>query len=389
MSKMCSKMASDSMLPPILKQMDELSRRECQMRVIRRKLSLLAVAAMFYVCVPLFLTPFPDVLPRRRIDQPILLQPPLKEVEGSSGGPIIAWLMSFPNSGTSYTMRLIARTSQTLVATNYQKTESSGERQLRPVYSGHSEGPFWPDPHQSPYNRPPDYVLTKTHCGSRCNDCSPHHYLKSARSFLEMCASGSKLEVTPDGKQQTVEVKYDTNKVDKAIHLIRNPFDNVISRFHLERHRLMKANDTEKLEGFSSSREGFRSFCRYMDGKWKDEVEGWWLTEEISMMRSIPCRDDFFRYIVWHNLAFTATDDKLNISTYILHYEDYSPERFNETVTGLLDFLHLQQENEPYPFREGHTYLSYFTQEEREAVKQAMKIIATQKTWHNIQHYFQ
>jgi hypothetical protein len=386
-------MDTDSILPPIFKGVDELSRRECRMKVIRKKLALLAVAATVYICVPLLLTSYSDVIPRRRINQPTPLQPPLNEVAASSDieeewdGPLIAWLMSFPNSGTSYTMRLISRTSQTLVATNYQKTESSQERQLHPVYSGHSEGPFWPDPDQSQYNRPPSYVLTKTHCGSRCNDCGPYYYLKDSRSFQNMCASGSKLEVSPDGTQQTVTVGYNTSLVHKAIHLIRNPFDNVVSRFHLERHRMMKINNTEKLARFPESRQGFRSFCRYMDDKWKDEVEGWWLTDEIGIMRNIPCRDDFFRYIVWHNLAFDATDNKMDIPTYILHYEDYS-ERFNETVTGLLNFLDLQQENDPYPFHKGHTYLDYFTPEEKEAVKQAMKIISIDQTWHFIQHYF-
>jgi hypothetical protein len=389
--------------------MDEERRRECQMMIVRRRIAAIVIGvAMIYGCVPLLLSAM-DNTTRRRANEPALrlplykamavrgeIQPemettlPSKPAEHSDSPPLnIAWLMSFPNSGTSYTMRMIARTTQTLVATNYQKTESSEERRLHPVYAGNSEGPFWPDPEHSNYKRPPTYVLTKTHCGSRCNDCAPSIYLRDVNldAFPTLCASGSKLKASPDGSEQVVGVEYNVTNVKRAIHLIRNPFDNVVSRFHLERHRMIKSNDTDKLRAFPDSREGFRNFCRHMNNKWKDEVESRWLTNEIGMLRDVPCRDDFFRYVIWHNLAFTTTDDQLRLPTYILYYEDYS-DRFNETVTDLLDFLDLSQETEPYTFHKGHAYDDYFTADERQAVRAAAKIISSNTTWNNIKHYF-
>jgi len=387
------------------REMVEESRRECEMRVVRSRIALIAAVAVVYACFPLWITSFSTKIPRRRTNEPTL-DLPLGEValtdsiqlelnrtsstrqrKADTSHLNIAWLMSFPNSGTSYTMRLIARTTQTLVATNYQYTESSEERQLHPVFDDHSEGPFWPDPEESPYRPPPRYVLTKTHCGARCNDCSPLYYLRDTKDFERVCSTGSKLEVTSDGQEESVVVEYNATKVQKAVHLIRDPFDNVVSRFHLERHRMMKANDTESLSQFTDSRQGFRSFCRYMDDKWRDEVEATWMTDEIGIMRNIPCRDDFFRYVIWHNLAFMATDGKLRIPSMILYYEDYS-ERFNETVKDLLDFLDLKQVTEPYPFHGGHTYDDYFTEQERESAKQAVKIISSKTTWHHVRHYF-
>ena len=285
-------------------------------------------------------------------------------------------------------MRLVTRTTKTLVATNYQKTESSEERQLYPVYSGHAEGPFWPNPNQSQYRPPPSYVLTKTHCGSRCNDCGPVYYLRDFKDFLELCSTGSKLEQSPNnGQEETITVAYNTTRVKKAVHLIRNPFDNVVARFHLERHGMIKSNDTDRLAQYPNSRDGFRTFCFAMNDRWNDDVERFWLKDEIGMMRDIPCRDDFFRYIVWHNLAFTATDEQLRIPSLVVHYEDYE-ERFHETVSGLFDFLDLEPETEPYPFQKGHSYHDYFTAGERIAAAQAMKIISTTATWNNIVHYF-
>lgn len=124
-----------------------------------------------------------------------------------------------------------------------------------------------------------------------------------------------------------------------------------------------------------------------MNNKWEEEVEARWLTDEVSVMRNIPCRDDFFRYIAWHNLAFRTTDEILHIPTFILHYEDYS-ERFDETVLSLLDFLELEQATEAYPFHKGHSYDDYFTAQERLDVREAVRIISSNTTWLNMQHYF-
>lgn len=307
-------------------------------------------------------------------------------VSQSSPWPRIVWLMSFPNSGTSYTMRLVSRTTHTLTATNYI-TESSQGRQLHPVYFNHSEGPFWPGPNQSQYVRPSNYVLTKTHCGNRCNDCVPKHYLDGPLSFARQCSSGSKSEMALDGQEQTVRAMYDSQLVHKAVHLIRNPFDNIVSRFHLERHKMMKLNATQMLAFFPDSREGFRRFCGYMDYKYKSMVEASWLADKGTAMRNVRCRDDFFRYVQWHNHAFTTTDELLQLPTFILHYEDFV-KSFSEKVSELLDFLDLEQVSDPYPFKQGHSYDDYFSKDERNAVKDAMKSLSTPTTWQHIQHYF-
>lgn len=302
--------------------------------------------------------------------------------------PRIAWLMSFPNSGTSYTMRMITRTTQTLVATNYAKRESSDERQLYPVYRDH-DGPFWPNPSKSQYRPPLAYLLTKTHCGGRCNGCPPSSYLQKPNTFAYHCLSGSKLKHnnSTGGRAQPVKVTYDSSLVHKAVHLVRNPFDNIVSRYHLERHELAKRNHTKLLALFSDSKPGFRRYCRYMNAKYEQKVEATWLPTALALQH-VPCRDDFFRYISWHNHAFTTTDNILHLPTYVLHYEDYSGDAFNTTVSNLLKFLNLSQAQEAYPFRQGQSYENYFTSVEKRRVKEAIKVLSVPQTWESLSRYF-
>lgn len=92
--------------------------------------------------------------------------------------PDIAWLMSFPNSGTSYTMRLVQAVSNTTAATNYAeecKQDDSG--QVATLYDSPS-GPYL---RQQVFSGgmplPKRYILTKTHCGGRCVHCIPGELL--------------------------------------------------------------------------------------------------------------------------------------------------------------------------------------------------------------------
>ena len=75
----------------------------------------------------------------------------------------IAWLLSFPNSGTSYTIKLIRHLSMTHTATNYghEVPMNDGEDSLS-VYGDQMGGPYWMTPSLYPsYSFPSNYVLVK------------------------------------------------------------------------------------------------------------------------------------------------------------------------------------------------------------------------------------
>jgi hypothetical protein len=79
-----------------------------------------------------------------------------------------------PNSGTSYTSKLIRHVSLTRTASNYGNEERAAVGLSRAVFDDQPTGPFWQDVHIHPeYTLPQNYALTKTHCGGRCEMCGP------------------------------------------------------------------------------------------------------------------------------------------------------------------------------------------------------------------------
>jgi hypothetical protein len=300
----------------------------------------------------------------------------------------IVWLMSFPNSGTSFTSKLIRHVTMLSTASNYGNEVPSSN----PVFSIWNESilsgpnstlvpkpPYWIDPHSlgTNWSRPTMYVLTKTHCGGRCEWCGPKEYIENPHSFLMQCRAGEW------NKEPKRIIMYPIDHVVKAVHLIRNPLDNVVSRFHLGR-KLFAARGLK----FSSDREGFVKFCQL----WKEtfgsqEAKMHWLDPQVyQIMQNVPCFGDFIRYVQWHNLAFIVTQD-LRLATMVLYYEDFE-NRLEETVDRLITFLETPRRGETIQFSRGKRYTDYFTDEERKAIADGVKRMSLFATWRHIQHYF-
>ena len=246
-------------------------------------------------------------------DETAAASPPMPVMD-----PKLAWLASFPNSGTSFTLGMVARATNTTFATNYGIEANYGDRSVpsMPVYrhrGSSAEGPYMPDPLTSFHHRKLPYgkhVLTKTHCGGYCVNCDPKTYAYGytpaeaeaaeapplggaetaaagdasgdtaaplppvsssfqhdhGEAFLSDCASG----LAVDDKGNLVSVRYPPERVSRVVHLIRNPFHNAIARFHLERDHHADANttsDREWLESHPDDRAGFQRFCAEQDAK--------------------------------------------------------------------------------------------------------------------------
>jgi hypothetical protein len=75
----------------------------------------------------------------------------------------IAWLMSFPNSSTLFTSRLIHDATATNSASNYADETPAGFRGLyEPAFGDQQDGPYWILPGQGEeFTKPTRYVLTK------------------------------------------------------------------------------------------------------------------------------------------------------------------------------------------------------------------------------------
>ena len=245
--------------------------------------------------------------------------------------PPLAWLMSFPNSGTSYTMSMIKTVTALNPASNYGK-ESHGEDGLgvslftaNETSSSSAGPPFWVSPTNTSLSHPSKgYILTKTHCGSRCTNCSMSKYLESHDMFLQHCLEG-RYKVKDDGGQLIDKVgSYNKELVKRAVHLIRDPFDNVVSRFHLHYKHFVQRNQTDQLNLYPRSREGFRKFCSYEGERYySEEKQSWAYRAVFDTVKDVPCHADFYRYIQWHNLAFITTWN-LDIPSLVIHYENYT-----------------------------------------------------------------
>eukprot|EP00957_Ditylum_brightwellii_P076223 5794491-Ditylum_brightwellii.AAC.1 len=205
----------------------------------------------------------------------------------------------------------------------------------------------------------------------------------SKPKFLTECLTVRKKETTKTNESFEI---YDINHVRKLVHVIRNPFDNVVSRF---RNRYNHMNEGEKLL-YPMNPSGFRKFCHdYVDHHDLKEQEFDSPINKIiwSSIESVPCHTDFLRYIIWHNHAFEVARDA-GLPTMEIQYEQYG-HHWNKTVTDLLEFLEQPiLANLSRPFRKIEGYGFYFENKEMAQIKLVFERLASGHTWSSIAHYF-
>jgi hypothetical protein len=184
--------------------------------------------------------------------------------------PKVVWLLSFPNSGTSYTIQATRELSNCSTASNYALEGKSRDEPSVPAVAGRAgeNGPFL-DVIPKFHGCLPRYILTKTHCSGYCDNCSPDAYLETPRSFQIGCRSGFR-GVQKNNEIKLVPVTYNVSLVKKAIHIFRNPLDNVVARFHLltrskRNFYFRKVNNTRIKFTYQNNKRGFDLWCRNMD----------------------------------------------------------------------------------------------------------------------------
>lgn len=246
-------------------------------------------------------------------------------------------------------------------------------------------GPFLeliPDRHTNV----PETILTKTHCKAFCSGslCGTDNTIHTARSFMKGCLSGFRGVETDHGLDR-VKVTYNASLVGKAIHIFRHPLDNIVARFHLEYNVQRSAGNSDFGELYPKNSTGFRQWCAD-DDKNTDLINSRFIDPDLrTKMESIPCRNDFYRYVSWHNNAFYTTTD-LDIPTLIVHYGEYSTD-FEATRDKILNWLDLPRNGEGIEFHSGKIYRSYYTLEERLAIRDFIKEFASVPTWHELKGY--
>jgi hypothetical protein len=302
--------------------------------------------------------------------------------------PRICWLMSYPNSGTSFTMTMTARASNKSFASNYgDEVTADDQMDSLSIYPRRPEGPYWTGLQSKlsshPRELPEDYVMTKTHCGSRCINCGPDEYIETPEEFLTHCASGH-ARVSPSRKR--VDVQYPPNRVAKAIHLIRNPFHNTIARFHLDHRHYERSKKTDWVEAHPNNAEGLRAWCQDLDDQYSKEDEAYFKDNAPEVLAA-PCHGEFYKYTQWHNLVHESLAlIEHDVPVLTVYYEDYST-KFNATAKEILNFLNLELRSEFREFQARTDYDGYFSKEQKEQIRRMIQKVASKTVWGQIQHY--
>jgi len=225
--------------------------------------------------------------------------------------------------------------------------------------------------------------LFSSHCGGYCDSCTLKDSVLSLDTFERLCGGDAK---STKG--------YSSSVPSKIVHLVRNPFDNIVSRMH---HGVMRRREflnwtEDRLAPFNNTRQGLHSWCEYVDRIfWRKKGTMQPSThvsfDVLSRAKKIPCHSEIFRYSQWHNHAMNLRD-KLDLPMHVVFYEDYAT-NFNKTVTDLFNFLDLPVVNGPKDFVRGRTYQnSFFLESEQVAVREFIQNISIPQSWELLSRYF-
>ncbi|KAL7490442.1 hypothetical protein ACHAWT_000033, partial [Skeletonema menzelii] len=213
---------------------------------------------------------------------------------------------------------------------------------------------------------------------------------RSHKAFAKECGKGHYVsQNTTSGKFHVINAYTPLEKVARAVHIIRDPFDNIVARFNYEIKRMKEEADSNHfLTKYPKTRDGFRNYCHDLGEKYraKEKKYGIYKHDMFDLIKDVPCYSEFFRYIKWHDLAFSTTSD-LGIPSMTIFYEDYA-NNFNKTKDNLLQFLQQDEVYDPPSFVAGKTYRHYYTEEEIDAVSIMFNKLSNQETRESTKLYF-
>jgi hypothetical protein len=281
-------------------------------------------------------------------------------------------------------MTMVELASNLSTATNYGVEVSNTDKIAIPLHYAYAkQGPFWDGLKNVKTARalPDTKVLTKTHCGSRCLYCGPDQYLATADEFLNDCARTS----YNNERKRRQESIMDPRRVQGLVHLIRNPFHNVVARFHLDFRHLQ---EKKRLHGLTNNKEGFKAWCNKLDTQYRGNERQYFDPEMRKLLKAAPCHHEFIKWTKWHNLV-----NELRQGFYFdrpqmtIHYEDYEI-RLNKTSSDLLAFLEQEAVAPLRSFRALPQYADHYTSNDHLNIRNLVHYAASEETWAQIHHYF-
>jgi len=343
----------------------------------------------------------------------------------SSDTPKISYLLTYPMSGTTYAMDMIKDSTNMAIATNYEVYRSyrDEENDPRPICMDYTnlipeeqtkEGygfPFWTMSYKSG-KIPTNHVVTLSHCDGYClTPCTPSEYIHTESSFEESCrtvlyherksssssssSSENKENNNKEHNEHLQEIDLQSvitpkNAIDSILHLIRDPFSNIVSRYH----QYLIVQELE--QGLHNSKESFHEWCRDMDTnqtliELEEEKSKHYFSSEIrSMFRKVPCHAEFVKYISWHNhvVEMSWID---NYKSLPIYFEDFANVARREDVAKeIAEFVGYEVVNLNLPtFFGGKMYRDqFYNREQINAVTELLKLMSFSQTWDMLERYF-
>jgi hypothetical protein len=232
----------------------------------------------------------------------------------------------------------------------------------------------------------PEVILTKTHCKGFCSgrSCGPDKTVHTVRSFMTGCLTGTRAIETDDGVEK-IYVTYKPERVKKAIHIFRHPLDNIVARFHLEFAVQGSRGNAAFTKLFPRNSTGFQRWCALEDLN-RGLLESRFIDSRLrNKMMESTCFNEFYRYVQWHNLAFSVSQD-MGIPTMLLHYREYS-EDFEGTRDRILEFLELTRVGEGIEFHSGKEYRHYYSPQQKSSIYALLEELSSANTWGQIKDY--
>lgn len=305
--------------------------------------------------------------------------------------PNIIWLLAFPQSGAAFIMHVIHQVTQTATATNYghvimdkKGAVHMNEHDSVRVYDDvvrrgmiEDEDKQKNTPRGGPslftgnlYPPPKKHLLTWVAGDGACQTCHPRSYMYNFVRFREYCWRGT---IMKDGAQQLIT--YNPNLVKGAVHLYRDPFDNIVLRFWAAREDAERDKKNTFLKRYSPDVDGFHKWCSDRDAEYLKLERAWYGDEVFSAADGVICRQDFYKLIMYHNNAVRVRRS-FRLETLLLKFEDFY-ESYFRTIGVLVKFLDLDVVDKAPP-RHIQVGFSrhYFTKEQRDASFRFMKEIA-------------
>lgn len=236
-------------------------------------------------------------------------------------------------------------------------------------------------------------VLVETHCTGKCrSDDECRSIDNGTQSFLTGCLLDQKVVSLWTNKGVTKPVVDAVPEMSvfagNVIHQIRHPLDTIVSRFHQEYNNRVRIGDRAFLKSFPLSQGGFHRWCTGDDPKMQNGIRGS-ESPDRKLSTAIPCQNEFFRYVQWHNVALAATQG-LHIPVMAVRVEDLSDDSTDSRTRRerVLDILNLRGKHVAQA-RIMHTaeYADYFNAQERNSIRTYLHDFATIETWSQIRDY--